>query len=311
MIQRRERFRAAPPGGRLDVVLVERLGDVSRSRLQALIRDGFLRVDGRTVSKPGWRLEGGEEIEIQIPAPSPTALQPESVPLDVIFENDDLLIVNKPAGMVVHPAVGHDRGTLVHAVLSHAPDIQGVGGEIRPGVVHRLDKDTSGLIVLAKNDAAHQALQRAFKERSVVKKYLALVDGHPPTPEGRVEAPIGRDPRHRQRMGVTAESRGRPAVSEFWTREAYPAHALLEVEPHTGRTHQIRVHLAFVGCPVVGDRVYGHKRPSLAADRQMLHAWRLKFRLPGADEPREFEAPLPPDFGALLADLRASARRPC
>jgi 23S rRNA pseudouridine1911/1915/1917 synthase len=302
---RRERIRVPPPGGRLDHVLVERLPGLSRSRLQALIRDGALTVDDRPITKPGHRLEGGELLQLSIPRSSPSAIEPESIPLDVIFESDDVLIVNKPAGMVVHPAVGHARGTLVHAALGHAPDMVGVGGETRPGVVHRLDKDTSGLILLAKHDAAHHALQRHFKDRTVDKTYLALVDGHPPTPSGRIEAPIGRDARHRQRMAVTAPGKGRAAVTSYDTREAFPQHALLEVRPLTGRTHQIRVHLAFLGCPVVGDPVYGRRKPTVPVGRQMLHAWRLRLCLPGEAEARQFEARLPADFLAALAGLRA------
>jgi len=309
--ERRLRFAVAPPGGRLDRLLVEQLPDLSRTRLQALVHEGRLAVDGTVVTKPGALLEGGETVEIRIPPPVESDLQAEPIPLDIVFESPDLLVVNKPAGMVVHPSAGHDRSTLVHAALAHAPDLRGVGGELRPGVVHRLDKDTSGLILLAKHDAAHQALQRLFKDRTVEKTYLALTDGLPPSPQGRIEAPVGRDPRQRQRMSVTSTAKGREAVTVYRTREAFAEHALLELHPLTGRTHQIRVHLAFLGCPVLGDPVYGRKRPSLPAGRQMLHAWRLRLCLPGEEQPREFEAPPPADFQALLALLRAQQRRPC
>jgi 23S rRNA pseudouridine1911/1915/1917 synthase len=208
--------------------------------------------------------------------------------------------------MVVHPAAGHDRSTLVHAALAHAPEIEGVGGELRPGLVHRLDKDTSGLIVLAKNDAAQHSLQEQFQNRETHKTYLALVDGHPSTPEGRIEAPIGRDPRERKRMAVVPR-RGRAAVTEYRTLETFEDHALLEVDIHTGRTHQIRVHLAFIGCPVVADTVYGRRKPTLPLARQFLHAARLGLRLPGEAEPRTFTAPLPADLQRVLDDLRASA----
>jgi 23S rRNA pseudouridine1911/1915/1917 synthase len=261
-------------------------------------------VDGEPVRKPGLRLFGGEQIEVTIPPPVQTDLIPEPIPLDVVFENEDLLIVNKPAGMVVHPSWGHAGGTLVQAALAHAPDIEGVGGELRPGVVHRLDKDTSGLIILAKRDAAHQALQRQFKDRKVDKVYLALVDGKPPTPSGRIEAPIGRDPRHRQRMGIALPGKGREAVTSYRSVESFGEHTLLEVHPETGRTHQIRVHLAFLGCPVVGDTVYGRRKATLPVERQMLHAWRLTLALPGGCGERTFEAALPEDFAGTLADLR-------
>ena len=261
-------------------------------------------VDGKPVRKPGHRLFGGELIDVTLPPSVPAALAPEPIALDVVFENEDLLIVNKPAGMVVHPSAGHPGGTLVQAALAHAPDIDGVGGELRPGVVHRLDKDTSGLVLLAKRDAAHQALQQQFKDRKVDKVYLALVDGKPPTPVGRIEAPIGRDPRHRQRMGIALPGRGREAITSYRAAESFPEHTLLEVHPETGRTHQIRVHLAFLGCPVVGDTIYGRRKATLPVERQMLHAWRLTLALPGDPGRHTFEAPLPEDFAGILADLR-------
>jgi 23S rRNA pseudouridine1911/1915/1917 synthase len=227
---------------------------------------------------------------------------PEAIPLDIVFENSDLIVVDKPPGMVVHPSAGHGSGTLVNAVLAHAPDLTGVGGELRPGIVHRLDRDTSGLVVVAKNEAALKMLQAQFRDREVEKVYLALVDGRPPDRRGRIEAPIGRDPRHRQRMGIVPAAKGRSATTDYHLRQAFSQHALLEVMPRTGRTHQIRVHLAFLGCPVAGDRVYGFRRPSLGLGRHMLHAWRVRFRLPGqtATE-RTFEAPLPDDLVEAIA----------
>jgi 23S rRNA pseudouridine1911/1915/1917 synthase len=293
------------PGGRLDRLLAESLPQSSRTRIQDWIRDGRVAVDGQAVRKPGQQLSGGENVLVEIPETRPSTLEPEPIPLEVIFENHDLLIVNKPPGMVVHPAAGHSSGTLVHAALSHAPDLRGVGGEARPGVVHRLDKDTSGLILLAKDDRTHQYLQRLFKDRRIEKTYLALVDGHPPTPSGRIEAPVGRDLHQRKRMAVVPAARGRSAVTQYRVTESFRDHTLLEVHPETGRTHQIRVHLAFVGCPVVADRVYGKKKASLWAGRQMLHAWRLRLTLPGEAEAREFEAPLPEDFVSALGLLRA------
>jgi 23S rRNA pseudouridine1911/1915/1917 synthase len=302
--EQRLRFKASLSGGRLDVALVLCVPDLSRNRLQQLIRSGHVKVNGEVTTKPGLRLDGGEAVEIIIPAPIPSTLKSEPIPLDIVFENSDLMLINKPAGMVVHPSAGHDSGTLVHAALAHAPDIMGVGGEIRPGVVHRLDKDTSGLIILAKNDAAHNALQVQFKKREVEKLYLALVDGRPPTPEGRIEAPIGRDPGHRKKMKVLFPGKGREAISVFHSLESFPQHTLLEVNPKTGRTHQIRVHLAFLGCPIVGDREYGRKKVTLPVKRMFLHAAALTFTLPGDDRPRRFEAPLPSELETVLERLR-------
>jgi 23S rRNA pseudouridine1911/1915/1917 synthase len=296
-------FTVAESGHRLDKFLVLRLPEFSRSRLQALIRAGYVTVDGQAPAKTGQGLEIGQQISVRVPPSEPSALVAEDIPLDIIFENNDLIVVNKPAGMVVHPAAGHASGTLVHAVLGYEPELEGVGGEQRPGIVHRLDKDTSGLILMAKNDRAHRWLQEQFKQRKVVKTYLALVDGAPPTPEGRIEAPIGRDPGNRQRMAIVPLEKGREAITEYHTLRRFHAHTLLECHPITGRTHQIRVHLAFLGCPVTGDTVYGHRRRSLPLDRHFLHAHRLTITLPGEQTPRAFEAPLPAGLADLLNQL--------
>lgn len=290
---------------RLDRFLVGLLQEFSRSRIQGLIADGFVEVNGRAAKKAGQALEKGSEVTVRIPPSVPTELVPEKIPLDVIFESKDLVVVNKPAGMVVHPAAGHASGTLVNAILGYDPEIEGIGGEERPGVVHRLDKETSGLILLAKNERAHRWLQDQFRFRQVEKIYLALVDGKPPTASGRVEAHIGRDPSHRKRMAIVSESRGRESISEYKTMESFRHHTLLEVHPVTGRTHQIRLHCAFLGCPVVGDKVYGRKKPSVELDRHFLHAHRLKIVLPGEKDPRLFEAPLPGELEAVLATLRS------
>ncbi len=289
---------------RLDRFLVSCLPEFSRSRLQMLIKGGMVMVDGQAAKKAGELIDVGAHVLVRIPPSEPSQLVPEAIPLEIVFENDDLLVVNKPAGMVVHPASGHASGTLVHAVLAHSPDIQGIGGEQRPGVVHRLDKDTSGLILLAKNDASHHWLQNQFRDRQVHKVYMALVDGVPPTPQGRVEAAIGRDPAHRKKMAVLPPGKGRPAVSEYRLVEAFPAHTLLEVRPITGRTHQIRLHLAFLGCPVAGDTVYGQARPTLPLKRHFLHAACLTIRLPGEARPRRFEAPMPEELNKVLNTLR-------
>lgn len=289
---------------RLDKFLVGQLQEFSRSRIQGLIADGFVEVNDRLAKKAGQILEGGSRVTVRIPPAAPTDVMPEDIPLDIVFENKDLIVVNKPAGMVVHPAAGHTSGTLVNAVLGYEPEMEGIGGEERPGVVHRLDKETSGLILLAKNERAHRWLQDQFRLRKVEKTYLALVDGKPPTSSGRVEAHIGRDPSHRKRMAIVPESRGREAISEYRTIESFRAHTLLEFHPLTGRTHQIRLHCAFLGCPIVGDEIYGKKKFSVEINRHFLHACRLKIVLPGDTEARLFEVPLPDELERVLVSLR-------
>ncbi|MBE3119460.1 MAG: RluA family pseudouridine synthase, partial [Candidatus Atribacteria bacterium] len=271
---------------------------------QGLIKNGFVKVEAETVTKAGRDLGFGEQIEIRIPPPVPSGLVAEDIPLDIVFENEDLVVVNKPAGMVVHPSPGHDSGTLVHAALGYIPELEGIGGEERPGIVHRLDKDTSGLIVIAKNERAHRWLQEQFKSRKVEKTYLALVDGKPPTPAGRVEAPIGRNTTHRKLMAVVPLDKGREAVSEYRTLESFHAHTLLEVHPLTGRTHQIRVHMAFLGCPVAADMVYGKRKPTVELDRHFLHAHKLKIVPPGEKQARIFESSLPHELQFVLEHLR-------
>lgn len=298
------RFHAPKPGGRLDVVIVEYLADQSRSQVQKLIRSGSVSVDSKVVKKTGYRLDGGEDLHVSIPEPTPTDLQPEAIPIDVIYEDQNLLVVNKEPGIVVHPSVGHATGTLVQAVLAHAPDIRGIGEEGRPGVVHRLDKDTSGIIIFAKHDEAHQWLQHQFQVRHVKKTYFVLTDSKPPTPSGKIDAPIGRDAKHRQKMAVVSKSRGREAVTTYYTHEQFPEHSFLEVRPETGRTHQIRVHMSFINCPIVGDRVYGRSKPTLPAERQLLHAGQLAIRLLGNEQLTTFKSPLPDDFELILGILR-------
>jgi len=289
---------------RLDKFLVDCLPEYSRSRLQSWIENELVLVDGVPAHKAGQKLERPCQVQVKIPPPQPSDIQPEEIPLDIIFENEDLLVVNKPAGMVVHPSPGHETGTLVHAALAHAPQMEGVGGIQRPGVVHRLDKDTSGLILLAKTDTAHHWLQKQFKQRTTHKTYIALVDGAPPTPTGRIEAPIGRNASSRKLMAIVEADKGREAFTEYRTIETFPEHTLIEAHPITGRTHQIRLHLAFIGCPVVGDRMYGRKRPSLPIGRHFLHAFRLQIALPGDDLPTTFEAPLPPELTVVLESLK-------
>lgn len=289
---------------RLDHFLVDQLPDYSRAFLQNLIQSGFVEVDSIPVTKSGFRLNAPQLVEVTVPPSRPSDLVPEAIDLDIIFEDSNLIVVNKPAGMVVHPSAGHHQGTLIHAILAHAPDIKGVGGVQRPGLVHRLDKETSGLIVLAKDDETHQYLQAQFKNRKVKKTYLALVDHHPPTPTGRIEAAISRDPKNRQRMAVVPDAKGKMAISEYKTSETFSKHTLLEVSILTGRTHQIRLHLAFLNCPVVGDTTYGLKKVTLPVSRQMLHAYRLGITLPNQETITTFEAPIPADIDKTLEDLR-------
>ena len=289
---------------RLDKFLVGLLQEFSRSRIQGLIANGLVDVNGLAAKKAGQILESGSNVTVRIPPPAPIDLIAEEIPLDIVYENDDLIVVNKPAGMVVHPAVGHSSGTLVNAVLGYDPDLEGIGGEERPGVVHRLDKATSGLILLAKNERAHRWLQDQFRLRKVDKTYLALVDGKPPTPSGRVEAYIGRDQKQRKKMAIVSENKGRESISEYKTIEEFGKHTLLEFHPLTGRTHQIRLHCAFLKCPIVGDEVYGRKNSSIQIDRHFLHAYRLSIILPNEKDPRHFEAPLPEELDAVLNSLR-------
>jgi 23S rRNA pseudouridine1911/1915/1917 synthase len=263
-----------------------------------------VEVDGEVIRKPALRLEHMGRISVRIPAPPPTAAIPESIPLHILFENDDLIVINKPAGMVVHPAAGHASGTLVNAVLGHAPELEGVGDEARPGIVHRLDKETSGLIVVARNAVAQHHLQKQFAERTVEKLYLALVDGAPPTETGRVEAAIGRDPNERKRMAVVPATKGREAITEYTVRERFARHTLVECRLLTGRTHQIRLHLAYLKCPIAGDTVYGCRKSSLPLGRHFLHAWRLTLTMPGSNTRQTFEAPLPDELERMLESLR-------
>lgn len=289
---------------RLDKFLVEKLPDLSRSRIQGLIKDGHVKVCDCQILKTGHIVEVGDEISVEISEAVPSTLIPEDIPLDIIYENDDLVVVNKPAGMVVHPGAGHYSGTLVHAALAAIPDLEGIGGEERPGIVHRLDKETSGLILLAKNEKTHRWLQDQFRDRTIKKVYLALVDGKPPTPVGRVEAEIARDPSHRKQMAVVSAGRGRTAVTEYKTLEQFERHTLIEAHPLTGRTHQIRLHLAFLGCPIVGDTIYGRKAQTIELNRHFLHAAKISVRFPGEKEPRTFEAPLPVKLQTVLDNLR-------
>ncbi len=292
------------PSVRLDKALVAYLPDFSRSRLQSLIKNELVSVNNTVVTKNGWLVNAGDAIEVVIPEVVETGLIAEEIPLDIIFENEDVAVINKPAGMVVHPSIGHDSGTLVNAALAEFEDLQGINGELRPGIVHRLDKETSGIILLAKNEKALTFLQNQFKSRQVTKAYIALVDGKPPTSVGRIEAAIARDPAHRKKMAIVSPDRGRHAESEYRTLETFSQNTLLEVQIFTGRTHQIRLHMAFLKCPIVGDKVYGRVHQNIEINRHFLHAARIKITLPGEEKPRTFEAPLPVELQDIVDTLR-------
>lgn len=303
-------FAVALGGDRLDRFLAASIDDASRAEIQRWIKEGRVDVNGR-VAKSSHKLSAGDQVGLHRPQRTEPAIGAEVVPLDVAYEDADLLVVNKPAGMVVHPAPGHSRGTLVNALLGRDSALSEIGGPMRAGVVHRLDRDTSGLLLVAKTLPAFDILQKQFKTRRVQKTYLALASGVVEVREGRIEAPIGRDPSHRQRMAVVPEHRGgRRAVTVFRVLNYYSSfHAqkraatLLELDLLTGRTHQIRVHLAFLKHPVIGDRVYGSRRQMISCPRQFLHAMRLVFRQPMSGELLTVEVPLPDDLQAVLRGL--------
>lgn len=306
---------AGDDGARLDQFLARHLPDFSRARLQQLIRDGHVTVS-RGRPKPALAVEPGLEVEIDVPPPAPAEPEAEALPLTVVFDDRDLAVVNKPAGMVVHPGAGHAGGTLVNALLHHLQGLSGVGGRERPGIVHRLDRGTSGLIVVAKHDRAHRALSRQFQQRTVEKEYVALVWGT--VPAGlTMDTPIGRHRRHRTKMSSRTD-RGRTARSIVLTAEPLDGVTLVRVRIETGRTHQIRVHLSEAGHPVVGDALYGgvgrhvprQLGPLLRLDRPFLHAARLAFSHPTTGEPLQFEAGLPDDLASLVTELRAACGRP-
>ena len=292
---------------RLDKVLLSRHPDFSRSRIEGLVKAGFVTVNGAVASKAGMKVSDGDEIVVEIPPPVPAIPEPEDIPLSVVFEDDDMLVVDKPAGMVVHPAPGHFTGTLVNALLSHCPNLSGIGGVARPGIVHRLDQDTSGLIVVAKTQAAMDSLAKAFaSHKNVEKTYLAVVHGRPHLDSGRIENMIGRHPVDRKRMAIL-ERGGKLAITSwrvFADKAAAPSKnrpfSVVECRIETGRTHQIRVHMASLGCPVIGDKTYGKgaldRRLDPVPPRQMLHAWRLRLWHPVKGVEMSFEAPLPPDM---------------
>lgn len=299
-------------GARLDAWVAAQLPELSRSRIRALIDEQRVQLDG-AAARPSARLRAGQTITVDVPAAAPAVPLPEDIPLAIVHEDDRLIVIDKPAGLAVHPGAGRPAGTLVNALLHHVKDLSGIGGVLRPGIVHRLDRGTSGLLVVAKDDAAHRDLARQFAGRTVEKEYLAVVLGVPSPRAGPIRAPIGRDPVHRQRMSVRAP-RGRTASSDYVVAQALDGAAVVRVRIHTGRTHQIRVHLASIGHPVAGDAVYGGTRPPSsrreaskialrALTRPALHAARLSFTHPGSGARLTFESATPPDIQALIAAL--------
>ena len=305
---------------RLDKHILETHPDFSRSRIEGLIKSGFVTVNGAVAEKAGMKVSEDDEIVVEIPPPVPAVPEPEDIPLDVVFEDEDMVVVNKAPGMVVHPAPGHFTGTLVNALLHHCPNLSGIGGVARPGIVHRLDQDTSGLIVVAKSQAAMDGLVQAFSShRNIEKTYLAVCHGRPRLDAGRIENLIGRHPVDRKRMAVV-EKNGKVAITNWKVispetcvdldissehRSIRPSdHVLMECRIETGRTHQIRVHMASLGCPIIGDKVYGKSALDKKLDpvpaRQMLHAWKLKLWHPVKRAEVSFEAPIPEDMRAYL-----------
>lgn len=299
------RLTVAEDRARIDKYLAEALPDLSRSAIQRLIDAGEVTLNGE-IPKPAADVGPGDEIVVRVPPPEPVEMVPQALPLDVLYEDADIIVVDKRAGRVVHPGAGHPDGTLANAILGHCPDLRGVGGKLRPGIVHRLDKDTSGVLVVAKHDVAIRHLQRQFKHRTVEKTYVALLIGNLAEPEGFIEAPVGRHPARRKRMAVIPEgkmARTRWSVVQRFSDTGGRRYTLIEVGLLTGRTHQIRVHFHWLGYPLVGDETYGPRRDPLDAPRQFLHARDLTVTHPVSGERMTFTAPLPDDLQAVLDTL--------
>lgn len=288
---------------RLDVFLTNQLTEVSRSHIQKLIEEGLVTVND-VVKKANHKLRMGEVVSVVIPPPEELQVIPENLPLDIYYEDHDVVVVNKSRGMVVHPAEGNTHGTLVNALLYHCKDLSGINGVLRPGIVHRLDKDTSGLLMVAKNDIAHNSLAQQLKDRTVTRRYRALAHRNIKNDQGTINAPIGRDPKDRQRMAVTTKN-GKPAVTHYQVVERFGEYTLIECRLETGRTHQIRVHMAYLGYPLVGDPKYGPSKTAFQVDGQLLHAKVLGFIHPTSGQYLEFSAPLPEIFTNVLEKLKA------
>ncbi|MBW4654001.1 MAG: RluA family pseudouridine synthase [Kaiparowitsia implicata GSE-PSE-MK54-09C] len=293
-------------GDRLDQYVASQVPNVSRAHVQRLIEQGQVQVNGAVCESKKAEVKVGDRIVLILPPAQPLDVLPEEIPLDVLYEDDQLLILNKPAGMVVHPSPGHNRGTLVNALLAHCPDLQGIGGVQRPGIVHRLDKDTTGAIAIAKTDLAHQHLQAQFKTKTARRTYLAVVYGAPSADQGTVDAPVGRHPVDRKKMAIVPEDRGgRRAITHWQVLERLGNYSVLQFDLETGRTHQIRVHSAHVGHPVVGDPVYGSGRTlGVNLPGQALHAWKLRLQHPRTQGWIEAIAPLPTQFSTLILKLQ-------
>lgn len=298
-----EHIVAAGAGKRLDRYLCEQFPDLSRSRIQSMIKEGAVTIMGRPV-KASYPVEPGDVIELCIPEAKPLTIAGEDIPLVILYEDKDIIVVDKPQGMVVHPAAGNYAGTLVNALLHHCGDLSGINGVIRPGIVHRIDKNTSGILVAAKNDAAHLGLSNQWKDHSIKRLYKALLHKEMSEPAGIIDAPIGRHPVQRKKMAVEPKH-GRHAVTHYKVLERFPGYTLIEARLETGRTHQIRVHMAHLGHPVVGDPLYGPRRCPFDLQGQALHAAVLGFHHPITGEWLEFESPLPPYFESLLQQLRS------
>jgi len=293
---------AEEEGNRLDRFLAGWLEDRSREYLARLITGGLVRVNGTSVKK-NYRIHTGDQVEVELPEPEPLEVEAEDIPLEILYEDADLIVVNKPRGMVVHPSPGNIRGTLVNALLHHCRDLSGINGVMRPGIVHRIDKDTSGILVVAKTDRAHQELAGQFKEHTICRRYQALVHGQIEETAGRVEAPIGRDPSDRKRMAVNLEH-GKEAATEYRVLERFPGYSLVELTLETGRTHQIRVHMKMLGFPLVGDGKYHGRKNPFGVRGQMLHAGFLGFVHPVTGETMEFSCEPPGEFLNVLKILR-------
>lgn len=292
-------FKVETGGERLDKVLAENT-ELSRSLANEQIKAGLVLVNGQA-KKPRYAVAEGDIISYQLPEPEELDIQPENLPLDLVYQDQDVAVVNKPQGMVVHPSPGHPNGTLVNALLYHVQDLSGINGVMRPGIVHRIDKDTSGLLMVAKNDQAHEKLAQELKEKKSLRKYLALVHGNLPSDKGVIEAPIGRSEKDRKKQAVQAS--GKPALTRFTVLERFGSYSLVELQLETGRTHQIRVHMAYIGHPVAGDPLYGPKK-TLSGHGQFLHAAQLGFTHPRTEETMVFSAPLPDIFEKNLEQLR-------
>lgn len=308
----------ASVAGRLDVAVSALMPDLSRSQATRLVRDGHVQLDGVPVDKPSTKVQAGQAVRIVLPPPVPTEALPEDLPLDIVYEDGDVVVLDKQAGMVVHPGAGHAQGTLVNALLHHIGDLSGIGGVVRPGIVHRLDRGTSGLMVVAKHDVAHRHLQAQFAEHTAGRRYLAVTMGIPGRLEGTIRSSLARHPTDRLRFASTDGDQGRAAVTHWWMRGHAHGCALVECALRTGRTHQIRVHLAEQGWPLLGDRMYAGRRNPTAVVRDLegdgsrpyLHAWQLHFAHPADERPMRFVAPPPADFQAVLDRLELAVPDP-